>query len=75
MKIVEIREKSVNFSSKIANSVVNFSEMTGSIVAVVSDIKKNGKPIVGFGFDSIGRYAQSDIINKRLIPFCTAENI
>lgn len=68
MKIVEIREKSVNFSSKIANSVVNFSEMTGSIVAVVSDIKKNGKPIVGFGFDSIGRYAQSDIINKRLIP-------
>lgn len=68
MKIVEIKEKSVNFSSKIANSVVNFSEMTGSIVAVISDIKKNGKPIVGFGFDSIGRYAQSDIINKRLIP-------
>ncbi|MGN0837966.1 MAG: mandelate racemase/muconate lactonizing enzyme family protein [Pyramidobacter sp.] len=68
MKIVEIREKKIPFSSSISNSVISFSEMTGSIVAVITDVVRDGKPVVGLGFNSIGRYAQSNIIRERLIP-------
>ena len=68
MKILEIREKKVGFSTSIRNSVVDFSEVTGSIVAIVTDVIRGGKPVVGLGFNSIGRYAQSEIIMNRLVP-------
>lgn len=68
MRIREIREKSVGFSTSIRNSVVDFSQITTSIVAIETDVIRGGKPVVGLGFDSIGRYAQSDIIKNRLVP-------
>lgn len=68
MRIVEIREKKIGFNTDIRNSVVDFSEVTGSIVAVITDVIQDGKPVVGLGFNSIGRYAQSDIIANRLVP-------
>ncbi len=68
MRIVEIKEKKVGFHTSIRNSVVDFSEVTGSIVAVVTDVQKNGQPVIGLGFNSIGRYAQSEIILNRLVP-------
>ena len=68
MRIVEIKEKKVGFHTSIRNSVVDFSEVTGSIVAVITDVQKDGQPVVGLGFNSIGRYAQSEIILNRLVP-------
>ena len=68
MKILEIREKKVGFSTSIRNSVVDFSEVTRRIVAIVTDVIRGGKPVVGLGFNSIGRYAQSEIIMNRLVP-------
>ncbi|HUV08499.1 MAG TPA: mandelate racemase/muconate lactonizing enzyme family protein [Spirochaetia bacterium] len=68
MKITEILVDTVSIGSEIQNAFINFSEMTVSIVAVVSDIVRNGKPLTGFGFNSNGRYAQGGIISERMIP-------
>ena len=68
MKIVKVVEKTVPLGSAIANSYINFSSMTGSVVAVVTDVYRDGKPIVGYGFNSIGRYACTSILRDRMIP-------
>lgn len=68
MKIVEVREMPVRLSGSIANAVVDFSRHTVSLVAMVSDVVRNGRPLTGYAFNSIGRFAQSGIIRERLIP-------
>ena len=68
MKIKNIYQKTVPLASQIRNAVIDFSTMTTSVVAVVSDVIREGKPVVGFGFNSNGRYAQSGILNERIIP-------
>jgi hypothetical protein len=47
---------------------VNFSEMTVSVVALITDVIREGKPVVGFGFNSNGRYAPSGLLRERFIP-------
>jgi len=68
MRIVDIRELAVPLEGAVANAVVNFSEHTVSLVAVVTDVVRGGKPVIGLGFNSIGRFAQSGIIRTRMIP-------
>ncbi|VVS98613.1 mandelate racemase/muconate lactonizing enzyme family protein [Rhizobium sp. EC-SD404] len=68
MKIVDIREAVVSISSPIRNSFIDFSKMTASVVAVVTDQVKDGKPVVGYGFNSNGRYAASGLLNERFLP-------
>ena len=68
MRITEVRELAVKLEGGVANAVVNFSEHTVSLVAVVTDVVRGGRPVVGFGFNSIGRFAQSGIIRDRMIP-------
>ena len=68
MRIVSIREKTVPIASSIANAYIDFSKMTCSTVAVVTDVIRDGKPVVGFGFNSNGRYGQGSIMRERLIP-------
>lgn len=68
MRIVKITEKTVQFGSAIANSYISFSKMTNSIVAIVTDVMRDGKPVIGYGFPSIGRYAPTSILRDRMIP-------
>jgi L-alanine-DL-glutamate epimerase-like enolase superfamily enzyme len=68
MRITEIRDQSVSIRSEIRNAFIDFSEMTASAVAVHTDVVREGKPVVGYGFHSNGRYAQSGIIRDRLVP-------
>jgi L-alanine-DL-glutamate epimerase-like enolase superfamily enzyme len=68
MRIVDIVEASLPISSTIRNAWIDFTTMDCSIVAVVSDVVRDGKPVVGYGFNSNGRYSQSDIITRRLVP-------
>lgn len=68
MKIVAIHHAEHPLRSSIRNAWIDFSEMTTSTVAVVSDVVRDGKPLVGYGFCSNGRYAQGGIIEGRLIP-------
>src|SRR5262245_2607289 len=72
MKIVAIRESAAPISSAIRNAYIDFSKMTASVVAVVTDVKRGGKPVVGYGFNSNGRYAQSGLLRERFIPRLTA---
>ena len=68
MRIVDIRETVVPIKSEIRNAYIDFSQMTVSVVAVVTDVVRQGKPVVGFGFNSNGRYAPSGLLRDRFIP-------
>jgi L-alanine-DL-glutamate epimerase-like enolase superfamily enzyme len=67
MRIVDILEKTVSIASPIANAYIAFSKMTCSIVAVVTDVVRDGKPVVGYGFNSNGRYGQGALMRERFI--------
>lgn len=68
MRIVDVRERTVSIASPIANAFIDFSKMTCSIVAVVTDVVRDGAPVVGYGFNSNGRYGQGALIRGRLLP-------
>ena len=68
MRIVDIRETSVPLNSTLANSSIDFSEMTTSVVAVITDVVRDGKPVAGFAFNSTGRYACGAQMRARFIP-------
>lgn len=50
------------------NAFINFSSMTVSVLALITDERRDGRPVVGFGFNSNGRYAQSGLLRERIIP-------
>ncbi len=68
MKITAIREIAIPLRSSLRNSAFDFSEMTTSVVAVVTDVIRGGKPVVGYAFNSTGRYACGALMRERLIP-------
>jgi L-alanine-DL-glutamate epimerase-like enolase superfamily enzyme len=68
MRIVEIREKTFPIASPIRNAYIDFSRMTLSLVAVVTDVVRDGKRIVGYGFNSNGRYGQGTLMRERFVP-------
>ena len=68
MRIVDIRETVVPIKSEIRNAYIDFSQMTVSVLALVTDVVRDGKPVTGFGFNSNGRYAPSGLLRDRFIP-------
>jgi len=68
MRIVDIRETAIALNSSLANSSIDFSEMTTSVVAVITDLVRDGKPVAGFAFNSTGRYACGAQMRARFIP-------
>src|SRR5215217_4165315 len=68
MKIVDIRESTKPIKSDIRNAYIDFSKMTLSLVAVVTDVIRDGKPVIGYGFNSNGRYGQGALIRERIGP-------
>ncbi len=68
MKIVEIREVTKPIKSNIRNAYIDFSKMTLSLVAVVTDVVRDGRPVIGYGFNSNGRYGQGSLMRERFIP-------
>lgn len=68
MKIVSVHEDVIPISSSIRNAWIDFSAMDCSIVAVVSDVVRDGEPVVGYGFNSNGRYSAGEILRRRIVP-------
>jgi L-alanine-DL-glutamate epimerase-like enolase superfamily enzyme len=68
MRILDIRECAIPLKSEIRNSSFDFSEMTTSVVAVITDVIRDGKPVTGFAFNSTGRYACGAAMRARFIP-------
>ena len=68
MKIVDIVESTRPIKSAIRNAYIDFSKMTLSLVAVVTDVVRDGKPVIGYGFNSNGRYGQGHLVRERFRP-------
>jgi len=68
MQITDIRETAIPLNSNLRNAVFDFSQMTTSIVAVITDVVRDGKPVVGYAFNSTGRYACGAQMRSRFIP-------
>src|SRR5437588_787999 len=68
VRIVEVREVTKPISSPIRNAYIDFSKMTTSLVAVVTDTLRDGKRVIGYGFNSNGRYGQGGLIRERFAP-------
>ena len=68
MRITAVHHETVSISSPIRNAYVDFSRMDVSVVALVSDVRRNGRPLVGYGFNSNGRYAPRGLLDDRFVP-------
>lgn len=68
MRITEVKVAEAPVTSRMSNAVIDFSAMTVSVVAAVSDVIVDGERLVGYGFNSNGRYAQTGILTERLLP-------
>ena len=68
VRIVDVREVTKPIASPIRNAYIDFSKMTTSLVAVVTDVVRDGRPVVGYGFNSNGRYGQGGLIRERFAP-------
>src|SRR4051812_25049647 len=65
MRIVAVEEVTKPIASPIRNAYIDFSKMTTSLVAVVTDVVRDGRRVVGYGFNSNGRYGQGGLIRER----------
>ncbi len=68
MRIVDVRETTAPMRGEIRNAYIDFTKMTASIVAVVTDVVRDGRPVVGYGFNSNGRYGVGGLLRERFIP-------
>ncbi|MDH7798814.1 MULTISPECIES: enolase C-terminal domain-like protein [unclassified Beijerinckia] len=68
MRILAIREKTIALGSASRNSSIGFGGMTASAIAVHTDAVRDGRPVVGLAFDSIGRYGHGGLLRERFMP-------
>ena len=68
VRITDVREITKPIASAIRNAYIDFTKMTTSLVAVVTDAKRDGRRVVGYGFNSNGRYGQGGLIRERFAP-------
>lgn len=68
MRIVAVRERTIELSSAARNSSISFDAMTASVIAVHTDANKDGRPLIGLAFDSVGRYGHGGLLRERFIP-------
>src|SRR5919202_3106670 len=67
MRITDIRERSIPIS-RYADPTAPSGRLTTSVVAVVTDVVRAGRPVVGYGYASVGRFAQGGLIRERFAP-------
>ncbi len=68
IQITAILEQAVPIKSDIRNAFIDFSQMTASVVAIVTNVQRHGRPVIGYGFNSNGRYAPSGLLRERFMP-------
>ena len=68
MRILAVHQKTVALASPMGNAQMSYDEMTGSLVAIVTDVRRDGRQVIGYGFDSIGRYGHGGLAEERFIP-------
>lgn len=68
VRIIDVRGITRPIGSSIRNAYIDFTKMTTSLVAVVTDVVRTGQRVVGYGFNSNGRYGQGGLIRERFAP-------
>src|SRR5918999_6363523 len=68
MRIADIRQTTVPIASPLKNAYIDFSKMDVSVIAVITDVERDGRRVVGYGFNSNGRYAPQGLLRDRFIP-------
>src|SRR3981189_3487241 len=68
VRITDIREITKPISSPVRNAYFDFTKRTTSLVAVVTDVVRDGRRVVGYGFNSNGRYGQGGLIREPFAP-------
>src|SRR5262245_21992084 len=67
MRIKDIQECTIPVS-RYADTTIPSGGLTTSLVAVITDVLREGKPVVGYGYTSIGRFGQGGLMRERFIP-------
>ncbi|MGP8474736.1 enolase C-terminal domain-like protein [Burkholderia sp. PR2] len=67
MRIIDIREQAIPVS-RHADPTLPSGDLTTSVVAIVTDVVRDGRPITGYGYASVGRHAQGGLIRERFAP-------
>ncbi|MBK1695639.1 mandelate racemase/muconate lactonizing enzyme family protein [Rhodovibrio salinarum] len=68
MKLTDAREQRVSIASEIENAFISFASMDVSVLALETDVTIGGRKVIGYGFNSNGRYAQSGLLRERFLP-------
>jgi L-alanine-DL-glutamate epimerase-like enolase superfamily enzyme len=68
MRIIDVRQTTVPIASQLKNAYIDFSKMDVSVIAVITDVERDGRRVVGYGFNSNGRYAPHGLLRDRFIP-------
>jgi len=68
MKITAIRDATVADPTRTRNASIGFASMTASALVVETDRVRDGAPLRGLAFDSVGRYAHGALLRERFIP-------
>jgi L-alanine-DL-glutamate epimerase-like enolase superfamily enzyme len=68
MKITAVREATILDRTETRNASIGFSSMTASALVVETDRIRDGVPLRGLAFDSVGRYAHGALLRERFIP-------
>jgi D(-)-tartrate dehydratase len=68
VRIIDVRQTTVPISSPLKNAYIDFSKMDVSVIAVITDVERDGHRVVGYGFNSNGRYAPHGLLRDRFIP-------
>jgi L-alanine-DL-glutamate epimerase-like enolase superfamily enzyme len=68
MAITDIRIATVPIRADIRNAYIDFSQMTAAVVAVVTNVERDGALVIGYGFNSNGRYAPTGLLRERFVP-------
>jgi D(-)-tartrate dehydratase len=68
MRITDVTIAEAPLDAAMSNAVIDFSTMTVSVVAIHTDAVVDGEPVVGYGFNSNGRYAQTGLLTERVLP-------
>lgn len=68
MRITDVKVAEAPITSNMANAVISFSGMTVSVIAIATDVVRDGERVVGYGFNSNGRYAQTGLLTERVLP-------
>jgi hypothetical protein len=67
MRITDVQECSIAIS-RYADPALNSGGLTTSLVRAMTDIVQAGRPVIGWGYASVGRYAQGGLIRERFEP-------